>query len=72
MTTAPQRGFDHSVLSGEPRVIARDTEAGDVIVDPQGRAYRVENGHFREVGAIEALTKLHFFTQRHGAGCGSR
>jgi hypothetical protein len=29
--------------------INRDTDAGDVIVDPQGRAYRVGDGHFEEI-----------------------
>jgi hypothetical protein len=32
-----------------PGVIARDIERGDVIVDPRGNAYRVEDGFFREI-----------------------
>ncbi len=34
---------------GHPRFKQRDTDRGDVIVDPQGRAYRVEKDSFSEI-----------------------
>jgi hypothetical protein len=34
---------------GHPRIKQRDTDRGDVIVDPQGNAYRVEQNGFSEI-----------------------
>jgi hypothetical protein len=34
---------------GHPRIMQRDTDQGDVIVDPQGHAYRVEQNGFSEI-----------------------
>jgi len=52
--------IDSGVQTLLPGVVARDIEAGDVIVDPQGRAHRVENGHFREVGTIDDRTEIDY------------
>lgn len=46
---------------GHPRIKQRDTSIGDVIVDPQGKAYRLERECFREIGRQadrEAFQKL--------------
>jgi hypothetical protein len=34
---------------GHPRIKQRDTDRGDVIIDPQGHAYRVEQNGFSEI-----------------------
>ena len=41
-----------------PGVVARDIEMGDVIVDPRGNAYRVEDGYFREITASRLLPSV--------------
>ena len=38
-----------------PGIIKRDIEGGDVIVDPGGNAYRVEDGFFREITPSRSL-----------------
>jgi hypothetical protein len=46
---------------GHPRIKQRDTDRGDLIVDPQGRAYRVEKNGFSEIvrgNGREACQKL--------------
>jgi hypothetical protein len=52
--------IDSGVQTFVPGVIVRDIEAGDVIVDPQGRAFRVEDGRFREVGTIDDRTEINY------------
>ncbi len=44
-----------------PKIAQRDTDKGDVIVDPQGKAYRVEQNGFSEIrrgSEQEAFHKL--------------